>query len=599
MYSDPAAFFPAVSAIDFVYPLNSARWKRAIRDIIGVFLPSCSIMHFPLPKPVPAQIAQVSSPINSPATAPLLSIPAELRNQIYEYLLVDDRPVQVEYGVESPASKVTSFKGSSAIIRTCRQIYHEAIGVLYGHNIFEFTYRFPDDQVPVFIITPVEVCQQWTQDIGSSVSSLRNITIELAVLDVPGDPDNPEEEDFYEIGHTPLEILPLLDIFWSGCASNLSLRFECRPSYNYAADLDLKAIERALHELGKTDSLDLKKTRCLLRGVEVELNGTQGAVCFQSTSEQANVTRPFQLSQETQEYELRPIKPTLPDLPYNVISDIAWLVPTTREVTYNFYTGDTHGYDFSLLDVNHQLRSKCFTDFAFRTHFIIILGSGTLQTTPAMFQGLDRRITQNFEHIWHIRDSINEDGRSLVHCTPISAAQIGNIVPMTIVLQFQTDTLVHLAGVRIDARDLLRATCVFPASSTVIVRVCGRDETKEHVTTLGDVRKYVLILMEDSDKRAEEGDEEPVVEVQLNHDCLPVQVTYTKETSSQLAAQDDEKKVEEVNIAALHKLVALYDVESAKKGHDRTMGHKCYERPRGWNDETRWGLIRCLRPLNG
>ena len=555
-------------------------------------------MHFPLPKPVPAQIAQVSSPTNSPATAPLLSIPAELRNQIYEYLLVDDQPVQVEYGVESPASKITSFTGSPAIIRTCRQIYHEAIGVLYGHNIFEFTYRFPDDQVPVFIITPVGVCQQWTQDIGSSVSSLRNITIELTVLDVPTDTNNPEEEDFYEIGHSPLEILPLLEIFWGGCASNLSFRFECRQSYTYAADLDLKALERALHELGKMNSLNLEKTRRLLRGVEVELNGTQGAVCFQSTSEQANVTRPFQLSQETQEYELRPIKHTLPDLPDNVISDIAWLVPTTREVTYNFYTGVTRGHDFSLLDVNHQLRSKCFTDFTFRTHFTIILGCGTLQSTPAMFQGLNRRITQNFERV---RDSSHADGRSLLHCTPISASQIGNIVPPTIVLRFQTDTPVHLAGVRIDARDLLRATCVFPASSTIIVRMCGRDKTQEHVTILGDIRKYVLVLMEESDKRAEEGDEEPVVEVQLNHDCLPVQVTYRKETSSQLAVQDDEKKVEEVDIASLHKLVALYDIETAKNGevHDPAMGHKCYERPRGWDDKTRWGLIRRLRPLNG
>lgn len=120
------------------------------------------------------------------------------------------------------------------------------------------------------------------------------------------------------------------------------------------------------------------------------------------------------------------------------------------------------------------------------------------------------------------------------------------------------------------------------------------------MATSGDIRKYVLVLMEEPYKAAEEGDEEPVVEVELHHDCLPVQVTYKKETSSQLAVQDDEKKVEEVDIASLHKLVALHDVETARntKLQDPAMGHKCYERPRGWDSETRWALLRCLRPLN-
>ncbi|KAI4943603.1 hypothetical protein J4E91_009240 [Alternaria rosae] len=278
-----------------------------------------------------------------------------------------------------------------------------------------------------------------------------------------------------------MEILPLLDIFWNGFASNLSVRFECSDRDSYAADLDLKSLDKALHELGKMDSLNLKKTSRLLWIVEVDLN--------------------------------------------------------------------------------------------------------------AMFQGLDRSMAYNFKLV---RDGSYADRRLLLHRPLTSTSQIDNIMPPTFALQFQTDMLIHLAGVRIDARDLLQAGCVFLADTNIIVRVCGGNEIQNHMAILGDITKYVLVLMEKSYKAAEEGDEGPLVEVELNHDCLPVQVTYKKEASSQLAVQDDEKKVEEVDIASLHKLVALHDVETARNTglQDPAMGHKCYERPRSRDNGTRRAFLR-------
>jgi hypothetical protein len=82
-------------------------------------------MHFPIPKLVHGRIAQVYSQSEDPGAASLLGIPPELRNQIYECLLVDRRSITIEAEVDDNDDTiigVSDFAGSSAIIHTCRQI---------------------------------------------------------------------------------------------------------------------------------------------------------------------------------------------------------------------------------------------------------------------------------------------------------------------------------------------------------------------------------------------------------------------------------------------------------------------------------------------
>lgn len=58
------------------------------------------------------------------ATSPFLALPAEIRNQVYTSLFLDDPPrIRPEYEIPS-------------ILRTCRQIYYEALGLYYTSTPF-------------------------------------------------------------------------------------------------------------------------------------------------------------------------------------------------------------------------------------------------------------------------------------------------------------------------------------------------------------------------------------------------------------------------------------------------------------------------------
>ncbi|KAK4691096.1 hypothetical protein P7C71_g5830, partial [Lecanoromycetidae sp. Uapishka_2] len=81
--------------------------------------------------------------INAPS--PLLGLPPELRNKIYEHLLQrTGREIDYQGWLHIQADGRSWDKSYMMpifpqILRTCRQIHHEARAVLYGENRFQFT----------------------------------------------------------------------------------------------------------------------------------------------------------------------------------------------------------------------------------------------------------------------------------------------------------------------------------------------------------------------------------------------------------------------------------------------------------------------------
>jgi len=548
-------------------------------------------MHFPLPKSIHGQIAQVYSQTSNPAATSLLTIPAEIRNQIYEYVLVDDRPIVIVDNADDSVIKTSSFSGSPAIIQTCRQIYHEAIGVLYGQNVFRFDYRILHLQHGK-ILTPIDAYRKWTRDIGSSLSNLRTVTIRMDMPDIPDDYDDLDFWDhFYRCSLNNIKITPLLDVFWGGVACDLSVRFESIRNRNHAfsssypSRFNVKLLTKVIYELGTMDKLRLMKARRLISDVEVAPHGKQGFIEFRSSNGTAVVRRGFQFSKDTQRYALKPSHPKLLDLPSKILKRIARSVYSDHVVTYDFNTGISHGLGFSMLDINSHLRKMMLMDFHHfhqQRRFVIILGSATLSSSEAMFEKLERRTADYYAPPYMGR---------LQRCTPISASQVYKIAP-TIVLRFLTDKPLSQAKVRINARDLLRATSVFPAYTTIIVRVCGLGETQDYTTTLCEIRKHVLVLMEDSFSFVLAA-HDLMVEIELNQDCLPVRITSWGKLGFLSDVRNYDKTVETVDIAWLQEMV-----RARTWAPERHMnGFLCYVMPEGWDSETRYSLIKCLKNL--
>ncbi|SLM36869.1 hypothetical protein LPUS_06569 [Lasallia pustulata] len=82
--------------------------------------------------------------------SPLLSLPAEVRNIIYRHLLIGGRAATA-----APHAQ---------ILRTCKQINHEATGILYAENVFRLfidwrnvlVYKFPLFSVDRSFLNPYD-----------------------------------------------------------------------------------------------------------------------------------------------------------------------------------------------------------------------------------------------------------------------------------------------------------------------------------------------------------------------------------------------------------------------------------------------------------
>jgi hypothetical protein len=112
----------------------------------------------------------------------LLELPYDIRFEIYDILLVSRQyPVSLTWQAGSTSRKTVALYMSPsplfrtlepAILRTCRQIYREAVPVLYGQNLFsindplqltKFMANTAPDNLP--LLRSLEICVPWTQDV--------------------------------------------------------------------------------------------------------------------------------------------------------------------------------------------------------------------------------------------------------------------------------------------------------------------------------------------------------------------------------------------------------------------------------------------------
>jgi hypothetical protein len=92
-------------------------------------------------------------PPNYPNRCPILQIPLEIREKIYSYLLVHERPIIVK---EDWITVERNPFQSHAIIQTCKQFAEEASRFVYKSNVFKAVLRNP---TTIHIQTPRRPCR--------------------------------------------------------------------------------------------------------------------------------------------------------------------------------------------------------------------------------------------------------------------------------------------------------------------------------------------------------------------------------------------------------------------------------------------------------
>ena len=110
-----------------------------------------------------------------------MHLPEELRNRIYEYALVPNRPIDIWPIIQK---EITATDDHSVILRdnleginvnlleASRQIHSEAIGIFYGSNAF----RFSDDHASIALTL-------FFEHIGSNCRYITNISAHISFHD--------------------------------------------------------------------------------------------------------------------------------------------------------------------------------------------------------------------------------------------------------------------------------------------------------------------------------------------------------------------------------------------------------------------------------
>ncbi|KAH7086312.1 hypothetical protein FB567DRAFT_603224 [Paraphoma chrysanthemicola] len=163
-----------------------------------------------------------SRPVELSLPSFLTTLPPELRNRIYELLFKRNEPVllhnakayhpkpplrsacdsdeEYQLALEDCDRLIKKFDGADnhfihnfpvALLQTCRQVYHEAVGILYGTNTFCFARTLHRDcpsyldQFSSFELydevayNPKNYALQWLSDIGAQVCSIYEISIDI------------------------------------------------------------------------------------------------------------------------------------------------------------------------------------------------------------------------------------------------------------------------------------------------------------------------------------------------------------------------------------------------------------------------------------
>lgn len=234
------------------------------------------------------QIVDVRSrPIDPEAPSFLTTFPAEIRNRIYELLFKREGPVllcdmeafrDIQQSIVMPYSDketycmldlfapdfdepleldpgfVHGFHYGLGLLATCKQLYKESVGVLYG-NAFLLTKSMPC-WIGYNQEEHLSYTERWVLSVGSQAKHLRKIVIDVDAMCPCG------------WAHGDLDILPLLRLKWKILAEECEIKFSssgreraCDSSRHLGeyTHLESSVLDGVMKTIGSDDTLNLKR----------------------------------------------------------------------------------------------------------------------------------------------------------------------------------------------------------------------------------------------------------------------------------------------------------------------------------------------------
>ncbi|KAE8836358.1 hypothetical protein PTNB73_04320 [Pyrenophora teres f. teres] len=410
-----------------------------------------------------------SSKPRDPNAHSFLTLPAELRNRIYDLLFDFKVPMRVIFSqtckAEVEIAHLRSETGAAvALFSTCKTILQEATPILYMRNNFilsqEGAPRLRIDSKDK-VIGARGPFQTWINTLGSHAKLLRHVTLDVYATCYDGNYFYPHSlEQINETG--ALDVLEVLQVLWSadlGLQMSFIVATSLYPDFNWDRNYNVAAMTRNFRAL-QNDELNLKRYLPFLDAVHLNLNGSGGLVLWYTSANHASEDSYLEVRDEPT-YTSKIISgvddvnrmsiveekcpKTLMELPYYIVTKIC---------LYNEWRG-------IFLNLN-PLKAKMTTSTA-RSDF-------------SDFAKLRRLLRNAFTHTYTDSTLQLEAGFEMI-------------------LDFKLGHLATLEDLRVSVLALILESCHVPANSKINIRLWRLDSgyvTDQVVINLEQLRRKVV-----------------------------------------------------------------------------------------------------------
>ena len=464
----------------------------------------------------------------------LFSLPGEIRNKIYGYLLPAQGEIEINQLVRGQrfASAVnlpihTRHAHALKLLITCRQVYHEATSLFLSSNTWVISRAWYDKSG--YRVTQADDLATWLTILGSSTAMVQKIIVNLAEnthngdsrlewrLNIDSSQDTSDMVEAVKLGNllkclwaTPNAIREIQFVSPEAAGKDYKYRdnndfnpmFSKRHPENRGNKthpvFDTSAITNAFIAL-RRDDLGLKNCGRLVHDVLIRRDGLEGYILFDynyyKTShdrprvERTYVERKFSITNGGTTLSLQPTDiPGLTNLPQHLRIRLfeslylakGFLDPWRSTVTIDLDQKIIVGATPVLESVSQHLRSECYYRFWLANIISVKMRSTNVET--------------DFDHFDKLR----------VFCctasTPREPWKMSNrrkgIRDLEFLLQFNVSPAPKLDDLRINILDLLKVTSYLDGRDRKITFQVGDTNDKASVS-LAHLRTCALIALTD------------------------------------------------------------------------------------------------------
>jgi hypothetical protein len=491
---------------------------------------------------------QMSSPAD-PTKPSFLDRPAEIRNAIYEILFKRDESIllhnaqayhamppkespnaenanyylaalkffdeEYEREISQDRAFVHGVELVTPFLLTCRQVYSEAIGYLYGQNTFVFSrplYRHDETdeenlcRYDIYAYLPLVYAAQWLNSLGSQLCLLTRVHIDA----------NAFCPDHCDKSNEVLPMLPLLRLLWKHPKLAWVVTFSQReptsdeqayassishPSGDFSVDRSEK-LHKILTALNVEDALQIKgyaHSDRLVTHVDVYSCLTAGRVQFVGGRYGIHASgSDFEISDEGALTWIEGYRPPLHIYSFGstTLRRIAELsLYSADEISFNLDTRTFYGMSLAFNQVSKFTRSL-LPSVPRHTNVTLKMTTAQVETDFDDFGTLNDLVHQprTKPHWWQDPSNVFRN---------IITDRLNSHLSTTIVLNFDIATSTSLDEVRINVKSLLPIVTMptFPSQARIRFALnCpwgDQVHQEEAIVVLEDLQKRLFLLLSD------------------------------------------------------------------------------------------------------